>query len=1155
MRFLAALLCVFAAQPAFSTPEEIRIGSLGARGVVFRDPHPGYITEYLSAAGDVNGDGLADFLLLWRDRSADFEGQIFLVHGAADLPQNPSFAEISARSTVVRLTHSVGLDWVEGMTPLGDVDSDGFDDFIIQRPYAVPADWPFPGVVPGVVHVVYGATTLPPALFLEEAQASLRVATLTARSASPAVLGVFPVTRRGDLNGDGQPDLALGAALVRGDELPGRVYVLFGGTPLEGEIDVEEIGTKRAGIVLDGEGDEGFGSSVEYAGDVNGDGFDDLLIGALRSRTGPPGGVYLLFGARDLPARLSSTEILDSGRGTRFEKEPWWAETGRTLGAAGDLNGDGLDDFLIGAPGAGNESGAVYLLYGRKQFPDVVQLDGIVDQELGVIFQGEGRTARPPASSWGRTGEAIAVLDQDGDGRNDFLIGAPRFEQRGVAELGRAYVVLGEAFAPASRSLGEIESGDLRGAIFTSEVSQWLGSTAAAPGDINGDGHPDILLSAPFRYRGFDTVAPGIDGKPGVDGNASVYLVYGSGAGPGPLALDDVHPAQAPLAGGIEVTLVGGGFDASTTVEIGGRAAPVKRIETTARIVVTAPPGETLGPVDVVVIRDGESRSLKDVLRYVPRFYPEIRLNELPALGGAFSVESPAGQGPLDFFDWDSDGLADLVETFSESQGVFVVYGSRDSAETVQLPAHGDEIPPDSELAFLQVSAAGPGRNPRGIGDVNGDGRLDLAIAETGLVRVLFGGERETGWIDTGALVLAGRGADILVPGVWVPRLAGGSDLDGDGILDFAIAQYDGLAGKGQVWIAKGRKDWPQESFLDDLPRLESRTSQDSFGRSLALPGDVDGDGVGDLLVGAPGQFWLDDGNAYMVFGRHTLPEGFVEDAVRLGGATRIDAFKHKDSLGRTACAPGDVNGDGVSDVALAAEGGGVEFAGESYVIFGGPSLAGSPGRAPVDLTSLEAGSIRITGAMGYDYAFETAPAGDFNGDGLADLLVGAFGHKSKPSVYVVFGDIARHVDLGDLGGDGVRIVGLASLGYYLAGGGGDFNGDGRDDIVIGEASPGAGGRAIIIFGEPAPGTFIRGDSNRDGKVQLSDAVYLLGFLFLGSEAPACLDAADSNDDGKLDLTDAVYVLGHLFLGGPAPPEPFSKAGADLTLDSLDCGG
>ncbi len=83
--------------------------------------------------------------------------------------------------------------------------------------------------------------------------------------------------------------------------------------------------------------------------------------------------------------------------------------------------------------------------------------------------------------------------------------------------------------------------------------------------------------------------------------------------------------------------------------------------------------------------------------------------------------------------------------------------------------------------------------------------------------------------------------------------------------------------------------------------------------------------------------------------------------------------------------------------------------------------------------------------------------------------------------------------------------------------------------------------------------SFVRGDSNGDGQLDISDAIVLLGCLFLGSACPGCRDAADSNDDSATDLADALYALGHIFLGSSAPPLPFPACGHDPTQDGLDC--
>jgi hypothetical protein len=88
---------------------------------------------------------------------------------------------------------------------------------------------------------------------------------------------------------------------------------------------------------------------------------------------------------------------------------------------------------------------------------------------------------------------------------------------------------------------------------------------------------------------------------------------------------------------------------------------------------------------------------------------------------------------------------------------------------------------------------------------------------------------------------------------------------------------------------------------------------------------------------------------------------------------------------------------------------------------------------------------------------------------------------------------------------------------------------------------------------EPSETTFIRGDMNADGALDISDPVGVLQYMFLGDSAPDCLDRADSNDDGAVNITDPIIILELLFLGGAALPEPFPEPGTDPTPDALIC--
>ena len=96
-------------------------------------------------------------------------------------------------------------------------------------------------------------------------------------------------------------------------------------------------------------------------------------------------------------------------------------------------------------------------------------------------------------------------------------------------------------------------------------------------------------------------------------------------------------------------------------------------------------------------------------------------------------------------------------------------------------------------------------------------------------------------------------------------------------------------------------------------------------------------------------------------------------------------------------------------------------------------------------------------------------------------------------------------------------------------------------------------GDCLAVYTPIRFGGFVRGDPNGDGGEDLSDAVFVLLYLFGGEAAPTCLSSADANDSGAVDLSDAIYVLGFLFLGDPAPPAPFPECGDDPTPDKLSC--
>ncbi|MEQ9640735.1 MAG: hypothetical protein RIM84_11985 [Alphaproteobacteria bacterium] len=214
------------------------------------------------------------------------------------------------------------------------------------------------------------------------------------------------------------------------------------------------------------------------------------------------------------------------------------------------------------------------------------------------------------------------------------------------------------------------------------------------------------------------------------------------------------------------------------------------------------------------------------------------------------------------------------------------------------------------------------------------------------------------------------------------------------------------------------------------------------------LTGDLNGDGIDDLILPAA-EYGTEAGAVFVIFG---AASGLPTDLASLGdGGFKIKAVADYDRAGRDSAIVGDVNNDGVDDLFIGSRGANTN-AGESYLILGGTDLG-----TDVALGSLgDAGTV-ISGAADNDRAGAVDSAGDFNNDGINDLLIGAFGNDDAGAdfgrVYVVFGTAAglgNTLDLASLGDAGMTIDGSASnrIGAGLAGGG-DLNGDGIDDILL----------------------------------------------------------------------------------------------------------
>ncbi len=366
-------------------------------------------------------------------------------------------------------------------------------------------------------------------------------------------------------------------------------------------------------------------------------------------------------------------------------------------------------------------------------------------------------------------------------------------------------------------------------------------------------------------------------------------------------------------------------------------------------------------------------------------------------------------------------------------------------------------------------------------------------------------------------------------------------DINGDGIGDLIVgavgADPNGNSFAGSSYVVFGKSS-PFAATLalsalngSDGFRLDGVAAYDRSGRSVSAAGDINGDGIGDLIVGA----YLADpngtnsGSSYVVFGKTTFGPTLALSSLSGSDGFRLDGAAAADLSGFSVSAAGDINGDGIGDLivgAADADPNGNSFAGSSYVVFGKTS----PFAATLALSALNGSDgFRLDGAAAGDLSgYSVSAAGDINGDGIGDLIVGAF--RADPngtdsgSSYVVFGKTTGFgptLALSSLSGsDGFRLDGVAADDFsgFSVSAAGDINGDGIGDLIVGAigADPNGSysGSSYVVFGKSSPFAATLALSSLTG----TDGFRLDGaaaYDFSGNSVSA---AGDINGDGIGDL-------------------------------------
>ncbi|MEL6561860.1 MAG: FG-GAP-like repeat-containing protein [Bacteroidota bacterium] len=745
-----------------------------------------------------------------------------------------------------------------------------------------------------------------------------------------------------------------------------------------------------------------------HPGDVNGDGWVDLIVGQPRSTPQHHGAIHIFHGS-------SSGFSLHEKRDYPYN----YSGYGHAVAAA-DINNDGFDDVIVGAPwdDYGNPAGphatdqfsggAIYIYLGDNT--------GLkTEVNFSHHFQWRDHFYGANVSAAG---------DVNGDGKDEFLVSTQGAWVNGLSSVGSLSLFYGTSLGYRyTRTTGL--AGSVTGELFS--------RGNASLGDINGDGYGDIVSGGKKRIHVFLGASPFIDTDPhwtyeSPSLSSDILLVDGIGDVNGD-GYDDMVYQNASN----EYHVVHGsasGFQTSSDWELSEVTAYP---HSTANLLTGIGDWNNDGYDDVIVgggtqyayIVNGTSSGLDSTITMV-------LTNE-----DGFNFSHVAfGLG-----DDDGDGVIDMAIAARDHNAVYIYELSADLI-VADWSVEGNQV--GSRMGNAVASA----------GDVNGDGIEDFIVGDY---------QRDQGFVNNGkALVYLGTNSGLQTTAVWSDigvqhndsfgnSVNSAGDVNKDGYDDIIIGSFGhdepGIGNAGQASLYYG-----SSSGVDANPayQLTSDQSQAFLGIDATGVGDINGDGNPDVAVSAylydKGE--TDEGVVFVYYGTGSGIDTANPDTLEIDQAGAW--------FGRSISKVGDVNLDGFDDLLI-----GAPKYDENYTDEGGAFLFMGNTTGITDTASWSYFSGEANAVLGFDLD----GSGDYNNDGYIDLAIGAFGMNNPGNregrVFVFYGDSTGFSNLPDFEVASSGTIGAVGKSLRNVG---DANGDGYDDLLIGAEATNSGAGASFLY-------------------------------------------------------------------------------------------